>query len=164
MTVSISFIYTGVNFNTQPSTLHENYGRQSIYKQLLPALPCSPSPPHPASAITHPQHGAGAAGGEGTSQPRGIDLRLFQMCPCPLGAGESFLTALNTPRMGCCSSGWLQCHPYWELPHASACAGLQHRLLGTQGHRGVLNTGRPHGFVTEPCRQGTTSSIPKELS
>lgn len=55
------------------------------------------------------------------------------MCPCPLGAGEPFLTALNTPRRGCCRSGWLQCHPHWELPYAHACAGLQHPLLGTQG-------------------------------
>lgn len=45
MTVSFSFIYTGVNFSTQPPKLHENYGRQSIYKQFLPALPF----PHPPS-------------------------------------------------------------------------------------------------------------------
>lgn len=66
MTVSISFIYTGVNFNTQPSKLHENYGRQSIYKQFLAALPCSPSPAQPGTATTHPQREAGAAAEEGT--------------------------------------------------------------------------------------------------
>lgn len=65
MTVSISFIYTGVNFNTWPSVLHENYGRQSIYKQFLPALPCFPFPPHPGTATTDPQHGVGAEGEEG---------------------------------------------------------------------------------------------------
>lgn len=58
MTVSISFIYTGVNFNTQPSMLHENYGRQSIYNissQPCPALLSLPSPPwhchHRATAM-----------------------------------------------------------------------------------------------------------------
>lgn len=59
MTVSISFIYTGVNCNTQPSTLHENYGRQSIYKQFLPALPCPALPPHPTLPVPPHTHSMG---------------------------------------------------------------------------------------------------------
>lgn len=92
MTVSISFIYTGVNFNTRPATSHENYGRQSIYKQFLPALPCSPFPPHLGTVTMDPQHEEGLQVRRG--QPR-IDLRLLQMCPCPLRAGNPFLTALG---------------------------------------------------------------------
>lgn len=72
--------------------------------------------------------------------------------------------------MGCCRSRWL----HWELPQCQRCAGLQHRLLGTQGrhsqgHWNCLRHQRPRGFLMKPCRQGISSStpqqqLPKELS
>lgn len=72
MTVSTSFIYTGVNFNTQPK-LHENYGRQSIYKPFSPARHRARSfLSRSGSAWPPPAPGAhsGPQGPAGTPQPR----------------------------------------------------------------------------------------------
>lgn len=92
MTVSTSFIYTGVNFNTQPK-LHENYGRQSIYKQFTPALhrarsflSRSGSARPPLAPSVQP----GLQGTAGTPQPRVGYLRQRRvLVRCAADTGQS---------------------------------------------------------------------------
>lgn len=40
---------------------------------------------------------------------------------------------MNTPRTGCCSSGWLQCHPHWELPQAQCLCWAPALIPGDTG-------------------------------
>lgn len=82
-TVSISSMYIGVNLNT-PSRLHENYGRQSMYKHL---------PPLPTSHLT--AFGSGQGRGEGWDVTTRRDLPEAAPNVSPWGRG-----ALEPPGRG----------------------------------------------------------------
>lgn len=108
-TVSISSLYAGVNFHTRPSKLHESYGRQSIYKQFLPAQPCP--------ALSSPQLGPGH---RCPRPPRGSRRRsplVFAEAVNPRAAlpHAPDLGTANPPFLGLCEGRSRQ-SPSWGEP------------------------------------------------